>query len=158
MSRWPLRERRWVQGLRSWVGGVVSGDRGVLIALTDGQVAQVLREASGQADPTSLLPEVSQIDVVASVVAPLLEDPVYSRSALRALLVINALPLDGNDRELTDVARELDLSGSTTHRYMHTLIAVGLVEQDPRSRRYRRTPVEHAGITGARVAGGADAG
>jgi DNA-binding MarR family transcriptional regulator len=150
-------ERRWVQGPRLGVGVVVSGDRGVLIALTDGQVAQVLREASGQADPASLLSEVSQIDVVASVVAPLLEDPSYSRSVLRALLVINALPLDGNDRGLTDVARELGLSASTTHRYMHTLIAVGLIEQNPRSRRYRRPPVEHASARGA-AAGGADAG
>jgi hypothetical protein len=152
-----MRECRQVQGPRSWVGVVVSGDRGVLIALTDGQVAQVLREASGQADPATLLPEVSQLDVVSRVVLPLLEDPAYSRTVLRALLVINALPLDGNDRELTDVARELGLSASTTHRYVHTLMAVGLIEQDPRSRRYRRTPVDHAGGRGA-AAGGVDAG
>ena len=135
-------------------GFVVSGDRGVLIALTDGQVAQVLREVSGRPHQASLLAEVSQLDGVSSVVLPLLEDPAYSRSVLRALLVINALPLDGNERELTDVARELGVSGSTTHRYLHTLMAVGLIEQNPRSRRYRRTPVGHASATGARAVGG----
>jgi DNA-binding IclR family transcriptional regulator len=29
------------------------------------------------------------------------------------------------------------MSPSTTHRYMTTLLAVGLLEQDARSRRYR---------------------
>jgi DNA-binding IclR family transcriptional regulator len=29
------------------------------------------------------------------------------------------------------------MSPSTTHRYMTTLLAVGLLEQDPRTRRYR---------------------
>lgn len=132
----------------------MTGDREVLIALTDGQVAQVLREGSGQGDPASLLPEVSRVDVVSSVVAPLLEDASYSRSVLRALLVINALPLDGNDRELTDVAGELGLAASTTHRYMHTLMAVGLIEQNRRTRGYRRTPVGHASVTGASAVGG----
>jgi DNA-binding IclR family transcriptional regulator len=35
------------------------------------------------------------------------------------------------------VAMQLGLSPSTTHRYMTTLLAAGLLEQDPRSRRYR---------------------
>jgi DNA-binding IclR family transcriptional regulator len=29
------------------------------------------------------------------------------------------------------------MSPSTTHRYMTTLLAVGLLEQEPRTRRYR---------------------
>ena len=29
------------------------------------------------------------------------------------------------------------MSPSTTHRYMTTLLAVGLLDQDPRTRRYR---------------------
>jgi DNA-binding IclR family transcriptional regulator len=29
------------------------------------------------------------------------------------------------------------MSPSTTHRYISTLLAVGLLEQDPRSRRYQ---------------------
>jgi len=35
------------------------------------------------------------------------------------------------------VAAQLELSASTTHRYMSTLLAAGLLEQDPRTRRYR---------------------
>jgi IclR helix-turn-helix domain len=117
----------------------VSGDREVLIALTEGQVAQVVREASARQDPAGLLPELGEIDIVSEVVLPLLADDAYSRSVLRAVLVLNALSPDGGARELTDVARDVALSPSTTHRYLRTWMAVRLVEQDSRSRRYRRT-------------------
>ncbi len=109
------------------------------IALTDGQVAQVLREASHRAQLASLVSEVDQLDGLASVAEPLLEDSNLSRSTLRALLVLDALPPDGSARELTEIARGLEVSASTTHRYIRTWMALGLIEQDPRSRRYRRT-------------------
>jgi hypothetical protein len=136
----------------------LSGDREVLIALTDGQVAQVLREVSGRPHLASLLPEMTELDGVSGVVLPLLEDVAYSRSALRALLVLNALPLDGSERELTDVAKEVGLSPSTTHRYISTWMAVRLVEQNPRSRRYRRTLGREAVSERARVTGDDRAG
>jgi hypothetical protein len=136
----------------------VSDDREVLIALTDGQVAQVLREASGRPHLASQLPEMSERDVVSSVVLPLLENEAYSRSALRALLVLNALPLDGSERKLTDVVKEVGLSPSTIHRYVGTWVALGLVEQHPRSRRYRRARAADAGAERASGAGAGDAG
>jgi DNA-binding MarR family transcriptional regulator len=117
----------------------LSVDRGPSIALTDRQVAQVLREASHRARLASLLTQVDQLDELSSVALSLLDDSNLSRSTLRALLVLDALPADGGERELTDIARQLDVSASTTHRYIHTWMALGLVEQDPRSRRYRRT-------------------
>jgi len=143
---------------RSGVGVRVSGDRGVLIALTDGQVQQVLRAASGRALPASLLPEIGEVGVFSSVVLALLQDESCSRSVLRALLVLDSLPPDGSERELTAIARELGISPSTTHRYMRTWMALGLVERHPRSRRYRRARVEDGGAERARAAGGADAG
>jgi DNA-binding IclR family transcriptional regulator len=73
-------------------------------------------------------------------------------------LVINALPLDGSEREVTDVATELGLSASTTHRYLHTWMAVGLVERNPRSRRYRRTLSSDPVSERARATGSGDAG
>jgi hypothetical protein len=118
--------------------------RDVLIALTDGQVEQVVREASGRQHPASLLPELGELDIVSELVLPLFADDSYSRSVLRALLVLNALPPDGSAREITDIARDVEISPSTTHRYMHTWMAVGLVEQHPRSRRYRRARVGDA--------------
>jgi DNA-binding MarR family transcriptional regulator len=117
----------------------LSVDRGPLIALTDGQVAQIMREASHRVHLASLLSEVDQLDALSSVAGSLLEDSKLSRSTLRALLVLDSLPPDGSERELTDIARQLDVSASTAHRYIHTWMALGLIEQDPRSRRYRRT-------------------
>jgi hypothetical protein len=137
----------------------MSADRGVLIALTDAQVEQVLRESADRPQLASLLPDVGRVDGLSSVALPLLEDASYSRSVLRALLVLDALPPDGSERELTDLARDLELSPSTTHRYLHTWMAFGFVEQDPRSRRYRRAPTSHAIAerSSTTAAGGGDA-
>jgi IclR-like helix-turn-helix domain-containing protein len=134
------------------------GPRGVLIALTDVQVAQVLRETSGGASPVRLLAEVSDVDALRRVVRPLLEDEAFSRSTLRALLVLAAFPADGSERALTDVARQLGFFAGTTHRYVGTWMAVGLLEQNPRSRRYRRALGRGAGRARGRATGGDDAG
>jgi hypothetical protein len=61
-----------------------------------------------------------------------------SRSTLRALLVFAAFPADGTYRSLTEVSKEVGYTPSTTHRYTSTWLAIGLLEQDPLSRRYRR--------------------
>jgi IclR family pca regulon transcriptional regulator len=63
-----------------------------------------------------------------------------SRSLLMGLLVLASFPSDGSDLAVIDVAKRLEMSASTTHRYLTTLLSVGLLEQDPRSRRYRLAP------------------
>lgn len=45
----------------------------------------------------------------------------------------NEQPLQG----IADVADRMEASRSTVHRYMTTLVALGMLEQDPLSRRYR---------------------
>lgn len=120
------------------LGVQVSEDRGVTITLSDAQVARVVREASGDAGLTASLGGLNVLQKLQNAVLPLLEDHGYSRSTLRALLVLAAFPTDGTERALTDVARQFALSASTTHRYLGTWMAVGLLKQDPRSRRYRR--------------------
>jgi DNA-binding MarR family transcriptional regulator len=112
---------------------------GVTITLTEWQVARIVREVTGESGLASLPAGVDELCRLRGALQPLLDDATYSRSTLRALLVLGAFPLDGEERELTDVAKQLDLSPSTTHRYIGTWMAVGLIEQHPRSRRYRRT-------------------
>lgn len=147
-------------GSRSGIGCPMSADREVTIALTEGQVAAVMRLASGPTGLARLLAEMSDFDAVCSVVLPRLDDATCSRSTLRALLVLAAFPANGIERELRDVARQLALSPSITHRYIGTWMVVGLLEQDPRTRRYRRAPA--GGLSGNRAtpggAGGCDAG
>jgi hypothetical protein len=48
------------------------------------------------------------------------------RAVLRAVLVLNALPPDGSARELTDIARDVDLSPSTTHSSISSRVRGGI--------------------------------
>jgi len=133
----------------------VSDGRGVTVTLTDAQVARVLDEASGDAGLTALSAGLGDPQGLQSAVLALLDGDGYSRSTLRALLVLAAFPADGAERALTDIARQLALSASTTHRYVATWLAVGLLEQDPRSRRYRRALLDtDADRPGERMARG----
>lgn len=116
----------------------MSEDGRVTISLTSTQVSQVVRHASGRTGLSSMLADIEDPQALHDAVAPLLDDDAYSRSTLRALLVLAAFDPDGSERELTDVARQLDLSPSTAHRYVGTWMALGLLEQEPVSRRYRR--------------------
>jgi IclR helix-turn-helix domain len=66
-----------------------------------------------------------------------LESGRLSHSLFRGLLIL-ALFISGEEgRGVVEVARQLGLSPSTTHRYMTTLVAFGLLVQDPATRKYR---------------------
>jgi DNA-binding transcriptional ArsR family regulator len=108
----------------------------ITIELTRAQVDQVVRGGSTGSGVSSVLQGLGDRGLVANYPA-LAASPRLSRSLLLGLVVLASFPTDGNALAVTDVARRLGLSPSTTHRYMTTLLAVGLLEQDPRSRRYR---------------------
>lgn len=66
-----------------------------------------------------------------------LESGRLSHSLFRGLLIL-ALFISGEEgRGVVDVARQLGLSPSTTHRYITTLVAFGLLVQDPSTRKYQ---------------------
>ncbi|MGA2166141.1 MAG: helix-turn-helix domain-containing protein [Solirubrobacteraceae bacterium] len=119
-------------------GAVGLSERGVSLGLTAEQVASVIAAASAAGEQSA--------NLLAVLAAPgelttssLIDDRTVSRSLLFGLVVLISFPADGSDRGIKEVAAELDLPTSTTHRYAHTLLAIGLLEQDPRSRRYRRS-------------------
>lgn len=60
-----------------------------------------------------------------------------SRSLLSGLLVLSCFPPEGADLGIKDISQELELNTSTVHRYVLTLVAAGLLERDPDTRRYR---------------------
>jgi len=66
-----------------------------------------------------------------------MEDRRLSRSLLSGLLVLSCFPPDGGDLGVVELARMLSMNTSTTHRYVTTLLAVGLLERDPGTRKYR---------------------
>lgn len=70
------------------------------------------------------------------MVAP--RGPRYSISLSRGLAILRCFSSELPVRGVAEIADELDLSRSTTHRYMSTLAALGYLDQDPGSgRKYR---------------------
>jgi IclR helix-turn-helix domain len=119
-----------------------------MIVLSEEQVVEVVRDATAGRGLARLLSTVGELEELRELAEPLLDDPSYARTTLRALLVLLAFPADGGERELTDVAAQLGLSPSTTHRYVNTWTAIGVLQQDLHSRRYRRTVPDQPGGAG----------
>jgi DNA-binding IclR family transcriptional regulator len=66
-----------------------------------------------------------------------LTEPRYSQSLETGLLVMKGFSSEQPLQGIADVADRMEASRSTVHRYMTTLVALGMLEQDPLSRRYR---------------------
>ena len=64
-------------------------------------------------------------------------DPRFSRSLLRGLLILTCFDPGGEERGIVELADELGMSPSTTHRYALTLVELGLLERCPDTRKYR---------------------
>ena len=64
-------------------------------------------------------------------------DPRLSRSLLRGLSLLTCFGRDGAARGIVELAHDAGMSPSTAHRYASTLVELGLLERDPKSRKYR---------------------
>lgn len=72
---------------------------------------------------------------------PTLREPRYSQSLERGLAILGCYSHDTPFLGIADIADELGMSRSTTHRYVITLVALGFLEQPPNnSRKYRLGP------------------
>lgn len=67
---------------------------------------------------------------------PTLREPRYSQSLERGLALLQQFRSDRSVLGIADMADEMGMSRSTTHRYAITLVALGLLEQGA-SRKYR---------------------
>jgi DNA-binding MarR family transcriptional regulator len=111
-------------------------ENGITIELSKAQVDWVVRAAGQDGGLLGLAAGMEELDFWASPAQ--LDDQRLSRSLLRGLMVLASFPADGAARSVKDVANELEMGASTTHRYTSTLQEVGLLERDPVSRKYRR--------------------
>jgi len=115
----------------------------ISIELSKAQVDQVIRAAGEGGTMSVLLSALKDPDWTLSVDSrewsypEQLDDRRQSRSLLSGLLVLSCFPADGSSLGIAELARTLDMNTSTTHRYVTTLLAVGLLERDPATRRYR---------------------
>jgi DNA-binding MarR family transcriptional regulator len=110
-------------------------DVDITITLSKTQIKQVMRGATGEEGMTKLLGGTGVLKLASY--QERMGDDRFSRSLLRGLMVLAAFPRDGSARQITDVAKQLGLGASTTHRYAITLVELGLLERDPVSRHYR---------------------
>jgi IclR family transcriptional regulator, pca regulon regulatory protein len=67
---------------------------------------------------------------------PTLREPRYSQSLERGLAILSCFTPDRPVLGIADIADDLGMSRSTTHRYVITLVALGYLEQGA-SRKYR---------------------
>lgn len=113
-------------------------DRGeqtrVQIELTRRQIEDVLRAVTGEGTFGAMFAGLRGAPEVVEANPAILHDRDLSRSLLRGLLVLASCP---EWVAVNEVARGLSLSASIAHRYMATLLAAGLLEQEPQTRRYR---------------------
>ncbi len=109
----------------------------VLIELSESQVDRVVRSALGTGNMSVLLSGPSDLSDLAEAALERMDDVRFSRSLLFGLLLLAAFPADGSYLGSVEAARMLEMSPSTVHRYLTTLVAVGLLERDPSTRKYR---------------------
>jgi IclR family transcriptional regulator, pca regulon regulatory protein len=64
----------------------------------------------------------------------------FSQSLERGLAVLGAFTPDRPALGISELARELTLTRSTTHRYVATLASLGFLDQDASTRKYRLGP------------------
>jgi IclR helix-turn-helix domain len=137
------------QALEADVGGTSPDERrrrqaAVCVELTNAQVESVIRATAEVRGPSLSLLLSGLIAEQAISEGSLeqrywaeLESGRLSHSLFRGLLIL-ALFISGEEgRGVVDVARQLGLSPSTTHRYITTLVAFGLLVQDPSTRKYQ---------------------
>jgi DNA-binding IclR family transcriptional regulator len=82
-----------------------------------------------EADPVSITLTARQVRAQ--------DDPRLSRSLLRGLALLARFGPGTPERGVVELAGELQMSPSTTHRYVLTLVEAGLLERVPRTRKYR---------------------
>jgi cytochrome c553 len=102
----------------------------IAITLSPTQIDEVVRAAS-----RSRAPSIST--VIGGYLPSDLDDPRLSQSLVRGLSLLTCFGSDGAARGIVELALDAGMSPSTAHRYASTLVELGLLERDPKSRKYR---------------------
>ncbi len=123
---------------RPTLAGAKGPDPIISIELSKVQIDRVMRSASGEDGyVAAMLYGLGEARI--RMMATLRSDAHHhlSRSLLSGLLLLASFPRDGSYLGNAEVARLIGMNASTTHRYVSTLVEVGLVERHPSTRRYR---------------------
>jgi hypothetical protein len=123
-------------------------ERGLTITLTRTQIDQIVRGALADPALPGVTPGLVRRNLGDAHVRQTLSERYrglqrnrrLSRSLLAGLLVLSCFSPEGTELGIKDISDQLELNSSTVHRYVATLLAAGLLERDPDTRRYRLLP------------------
>jgi hypothetical protein len=110
---------------------------GIVVELSPAQVDRIVRAASEGGSMSVLLSGLEHVRGAIEAQPAQFNDSRLSSSLLAGLMLLASFPTDGSYLGNAQLARMLGMNVSTVHRYLQTLVAVGLVERDPGTRRYR---------------------
>lgn len=109
------------------------------IKLSPTQVEKVVRAVKPSRAP-------GFAEMIATVLSradlPAYDDRRTSRSLLRGLAILACFDANDDSLGLMEIADRLEVSPSTVHRYVFTLVQVGLLEQSQQTRRYSLAKVQ----------------
>ena len=129
----------------------MNNSESISIVLSPAQVDQVVRAAARGGTPgfsslissklnlgdASAAQAAGEPTISAGGYLPVSDDARLSRSLLRGLSILTCFGPDNKERGIIEMAGQLGMSPSTTHRYVSTLVELGLLERSPRTRKYR---------------------
>jgi DNA-binding MarR family transcriptional regulator len=110
----------------------------ITITLSPTQIDAVVHAASSEHTPgfaALISAALSRAETQDGV--PEYDDRRLSRSLLRGLAILTCFGPNERTLGLMEIANRLKINPSTVHRYLLTLVEVGLLEQCPKTRRYR---------------------
>jgi hypothetical protein len=117
-------------------GGVRQQATPVRIELTQTQINEIVRAKSD--DISAQLAGLHRMrQAIHEALSETESTKRMSHSLLLGLLLLTEFPEDRRYLSVTRFAREQGLNASTVHRYLATLHTVGLLDQDPATRKYR---------------------
>lgn len=119
--------------LQDHVGHIIEEAQHELVAGHYEDATSIMRRAIAET-----MRATGRLRVAASRTAPL-RDPSFSSSLATGLNLLAAFNENGRSLlGIKDLAEELGVPRSTTHRYVRSLVELGQLEQDPATRKYRR--------------------
>jgi IclR-like helix-turn-helix domain-containing protein len=113
-----------------------AADPRVSITLSPSQVEEIVRAVEPGRAPGFTATIMDVLNHGGDADMPGYADRRLSRSLLRGLAVLACFGPEDETLGLMEIAERLGLNGSTIHRYVITLVAVGLLEQSPETRKY----------------------
>ena len=108
----------------------------ISITLSPAQIEKIMRAAGPGRAPGFAALISAALDRAEETGMPTYDDRRLSRSLLRGLAILTCFGPEEKALGLTEIAERLRLGASTIHRYVITLVEVGLLEQSPRTRKY----------------------